>query len=612
MVSRRGRKKKMWNNGSCVTYAVRKEHAEDENRHGPDKKFRDKWYRRSDAVARYAERYKGGYSAYYGCYNYDNDMRCDCARGSGESARGKGCGSKYVVADRTIRNDTINYEDADKNRFMSRNGCETGYMAHSPFENGKEFNHRKRSGHVGREGACSDYERYGLYEEEDRPDRGTLDMYHERCSDKGDIAEKGSPYREQCPSNEQYYLRGKDSLHRNVENGSPTYRSTERSFSKEEPHGAGYRIGEQRPCNTKDHVTNSYECACRNHSYEVDGRPSENHSTSYYCEDADSLGSNDFRTQSENVHGRVLSARSNRDSLYPARSREPSSSSTYTRTPRSTAKSGGHSSRGKETLYRYLNDDTPKFSVNNELYKTREEMGDSVAHTEGDCDPCQNRRSDHGNSVDRVHGAGYMGRARCASDLSHSEEYDGMRNGEYESYRGVHTGEDSFLEYSSLSKDPYHSSPFSMDQVMAVCSGAFQCIRCKFYFKRLSTLKIHMISHLKRANFFNCTRCNLAYKSCSLVKKHCLKEHNEIVLDVKYSELRIFVAFLSIFREFYNPFVDSFCLNCFTYPKSLNLHPCKGRYAKEKTCMLCGDSTDSVRKHILGGVCQWRVEYEFK
>lgn len=250
----------------------------------------------------------------------------------------------------------------------------------------------------------------------------------------------------------------------------------------------------------------------------------------------------------------------------------------------------GRYTRSKSFSHSFNN--THKFSSHNDLYKPRENIKGTSLCFECRC----------GRTID--------GPADTAAQCPCYDDYSIIRS------IGRSLSEDLLNDRhvydSNLISDQYTRYLYVKENNVVCDNRTYQCIRCKFHFKRLSTLKIHVISHLGGANFFNCTRCTHTYKSYYLLKRHGLKEHKELIPNNNYSELKIFITFLKIFCECYNPFVSSFCFNCFTYPKNVQLHPCKGKYVYTKVCMLCGSTISSIKEHILNGYCTWKEYYEFK
>ncbi|ELQ74150.1 Zn-finger [Trachipleistophora hominis] len=433
---------------------------------------------------------------------------------------------------------------------------------------------------------------------------------HERYSMNDRVSTTGGPnqYYERCPTwnmrNRDYYSQNDGLLYHHVGNDSRFYHSVSPSFNGDVSCNTEYQINEQS--HNTNRILNVHERFYRDNSCEMESRPSEDYTASHYHEDADSLCTNDFQSFSERYGTNTWSRKKMLHRRGRPRRPSPGNTRATSRSTARTAKSIAHA-------YNYLKDEMPKFSATNELYKPREGMDSNTLKDEQGCDSsdvcgqaCENKAD-----VSDYNGQ-YANETVNETEFYTSERCDSTYAKDYVSFNDAYASTSSVPEYHSARNDTYNNPLCPVNQEAAVRYGAFQCVRCKFYFKRLSTLKIHMISHLKRADFFGCTRCDSAYKTYSLLKKHGLKEHKERIFDVNHSELRIFVAFLSIFSDFYNPFVDSFCFNCFTYPKSLKLHPCKGKYFSEKKCMLCGDKMKDIKEHILNGACKSKVKYEFK
>lgn len=144
----------------------------------------------------------------------------------------------------------------------------------------------------------------------------------------------------------------------------------------------------------------------------------------------------------------------------------------------------------------------------------------------------------------------------------------------------------------------------------------YTCEPCMKLFKRLSTLKIHIFSHIKEAKIFRCPKksCNSGFKSLSLATKHILHFHRderEILIEnlkkAKYNNVfRSYTALLDYYKkDEKNPFKGSFCFGCFTYPRSMSNHPCSGLFYALTQCPACKTEVKSseLEKHVYSSEC---------
>lgn len=144
--------------------------------------------------------------------------------------------------------------------------------------------------------------------------------------------------------------------------------------------------------------------------------------------------------------------------------------------------------------------------------------------------------------------------------------------------------------------DPIDGSPTISKELRS--EYTFVCEPCSKKFKRLSTLKIHIFSHIKEAKIFRCpkTSCNSGFKSLSIATKHILHFHrderNNLIEHLKKAKFtnvfRSFTALLDYYKPMAtNPFKGSFCFGCFTYPRSMPNHPCTGMFYSLTQCPAC-------------------------
>ncbi|KAM0688173.1 hypothetical protein COBT_000569 [Conglomerata obtusa] len=129
----------------------------------------------------------------------------------------------------------------------------------------------------------------------------------------------------------------------------------------------------------------------------------------------------------------------------------------------------------------------------------------------------------------------------------------------------------------------------------------FSCDPCMKKFKRLSTLKIHIFSHIKEAYIFKCPKvnCETGFKSQSIAIKHIQHFHaNEKAILIEHikrskfsSVFRSYTTLLDYYRKYHpnttNPFIGNFCFGCFTYPRSLKDHPCSKMFYSLTQCPSC-------------------------
>ncbi|TBU09326.1 hypothetical protein CWI36_0040p0050 [Hamiltosporidium magnivora] len=179
-------------------------------------------------------------------------------------------------------------------------------------------------------------------------------------------------------------------------------------------------------------------------------------------------------------------------------------------------------------------------------------------------------------------------------------------------------------QYNHFEKIPYRSNYCSENMYK---NSIFNCDLCSKKFKRLSTLKIHVFSHLKSASIYDCPKniCNCSFKSLSLILKHIRSVHSS---EKERLTNQVFNSrFLSTFRSYLalndyydsdknlgvNPFIEKFCFGCFTYPKSVDNHPCTSTYFNLSSCPACRCeiSKGSLKVHCFSSECK-RLKPEVK
>lgn len=175
---------------------------------------------------------------------------------------------------------------------------------------------------------------------------------------------------------------------------------------------------------------------------------------------------------------------------------------------------------------------------------------------------------------------------------------------------------DEFYPNLSNEKISYDSS-FEMHKNTNSDDYIYSCDLCMKKFKRLSTLKIHIFSHIRDAKIFKCpkTSCDSGFKSQSIATKHILHFHRdekagliEILKRSKFSSVfRSFTALIDYFKLYKtpNPFIGAFCFGCFTYPRSMNDHPCTKMFYSLTQCPSCkGDvQHGDLERHVFSVDC---------
>ena len=156
----------------------------------------------------------------------------------------------------------------------------------------------------------------------------------------------------------------------------------------------------------------------------------------------------------------------------------------------------------------------------------------------------------------------------------------------------------SFSSYFSGNKTSYEVNTQKRYTPPEIALSCKICIRD---FKRLSSLRLHILSHIAQADIFVCPMigCSKGFKFFGTVTNHIYRFHKEF----KYSLNEIlrkqnwscrFKCYLLLY-DFYkltkqedaNVFRDAFCFDCFTYPVSLKMHPCTFVYSALLICPAC-------------------------
>ncbi|KAM0673158.1 hypothetical protein GVAV_003320 [Gurleya vavrai] len=151
-------------------------------------------------------------------------------------------------------------------------------------------------------------------------------------------------------------------------------------------------------------------------------------------------------------------------------------------------------------------------------------------------------------------------------------------------------------------------------------NASYTCDPCMKRFKRLSTLKIHIFSHIKDAYIFKCPRinCEAGFKSQSIAIKHISHFHGNdrtaLVDHLKRSKFssifRSYTALIDYYKLFHpntvNPFLGSFCFGCFTYPRSFREHPCTRMFFSLTQCPSCKEEIvmGELEKHVESDNCK--------
>lgn len=157
--------------------------------------------------------------------------------------------------------------------------------------------------------------------------------------------------------------------------------------------------------------------------------------------------------------------------------------------------------------------------------------------------------------------------------------------------------DDLFKDTCQVTEDARNKKRMLIDEAYE-SSYIYSCEPCMKRFKRLSTLKIHIFSHIQDAEIFKCPKisCDSGFKSLSIAIKHIMHFHREgrknMVEHLKKSKyinvFRSYTALIDYFKtERSNPFKGSFCFGCFTYPRSMNEHPCSGIFYALTQCPAC-------------------------
>lgn len=149
------------------------------------------------------------------------------------------------------------------------------------------------------------------------------------------------------------------------------------------------------------------------------------------------------------------------------------------------------------------------------------------------------------------------------------------------------------------------------------------CDLCMRKFKKLSSLKLHIFSHIEYADVFTCpiSGCGIGLKDTGAATRHLTEFHQiskpntEMVLsDQKWSyHFKSYLALCDFYKlsnqEENNVFKDAFCFGCFTFPISLEMHPCNGRYTNLLVCPACNLNIEwqSLKNHSLSDECIRKV-----
>ncbi|KAM0678541.1 hypothetical protein BDAP_000944 [Binucleata daphniae] len=198
------------------------------------------------------------------------------------------------------------------------------------------------------------------------------------------------------------------------------------------------------------------------------------------------------------------------------------------------------------------------------------------------------------------------------TNYNESIKYDNMYNEMYDGnlYNIEQNGEEK-LNFGSFSND---YDP----QINTKSEFRYSCDPCMKKFKRLSTLKIHIFSHIKDADIFKCPKvnCDSGFKSQSIAIKHIQHFHDtdkHILIEhlkiSKFSSIfRSYTTLLDYYKTYhpnmFNPFLGNFCFGCFTYPRSLKDHPCSKVFYSLTQCPTC-------RKEIICGELENHVVTEY-
>jgi len=152
---------------------------------------------------------------------------------------------------------------------------------------------------------------------------------------------------------------------------------------------------------------------------------------------------------------------------------------------------------------------------------------------------------------------------------------------------------------------------------LALVGIIYSCDPCMKKFKRLSTLKIHIFSHIKDAKIFKCpkTTCESGFKSQAIAIKHIQHFHREdrvslieLLKRSKYTTIfRSFTALIDYhnYLNIKNPFLDNFCFGCFSYPRSMVEHPCTKMFYNLQQCPACKCEVESgcLGVHVMSDEC---------
>lgn len=151
----------------------------------------------------------------------------------------------------------------------------------------------------------------------------------------------------------------------------------------------------------------------------------------------------------------------------------------------------------------------------------------------------------------------------------------------------------------------------------------FLCNVCMRHFKRLSSLKLHIFSHIYHVDIFECPMigCCRGFKDLPGTKDHIRLAHSTyedvlvaIAKDQRWSyNFKCFLALNDFYvltkQEDKDVFRTAFCFECFTFPVSLEMHPCSRKYSSISFCPACSlaVSPGTLRKHCLGSECKRKV-----
>lgn len=179
----------------------------------------------------------------------------------------------------------------------------------------------------------------------------------------------------------------------------------------------------------------------------------------------------------------------------------------------------------------------------------------------------------------------------------------------------------------NVSRNAYRETPVFEEHITSkealISALPFLCNVCMRRFKRLSSLKLHIFSHIYHVDIFECPmiNCYTRFKDMPSTIGHIRHTHNTfeealiaIAKDQKWTyNFKCFLALNDFYvltkQEDKNVFRGAFCFECFTFPVSFEMHPCSRKYTNITLCPACTltISPGTLKKHSLSSECKRKI-----